>query len=168
MTQQLKLTAGIDSSKCTECLTKHVKPGSIHGLWIKITTLSTMTGVPLSYVKHILILSPRSQKCPWAVKRSNLYIVFWCSYWPDHVQQWKQGQCLQDRPAGENEQTWELSRFNPMLQEILEDLVSNNLSSDEYPYVRPPSAGTNGIPPASFGTQSYIIMNVINVNMSMI
>ena len=53
----------------------------------------------------------------------------------------------QDRPPGEDEQTWELSRFTPMLQEVIEDLVSNTLSSDEYPHVRPPHAASNGDSP---------------------
>ena len=51
---------------------------------------------------------------------------------------------LQDRPPGEDEQTWELSRFTPMLQEVIEELVAGSLSSDEYPHVRPPHAASNG------------------------
>ena len=51
---------------------------------------------------------------------------------------------VQDRPPGEDEQTWELSRFTPMLQEVIEDLISGSLSSDEYPHVRPPHAASNG------------------------
>lgn len=54
---------------------------------------------------------------------------------------------MKDRPAGEDEQTWELSRFAPMLQEVVEDLVSGTLSSDEYPHVRPPQAASNGQTP---------------------
>ena len=48
--------------------------------------------------------------------------------------------CLQERGAGEDEQQWALSRFTPLLQDVLEDMAANRLSTDEFPYVRPPSA----------------------------
>ena len=51
---------------------------------------------------------------------------------------------LQDRPPGEDEQTWELSRFIPLLQEVLEDSAAGSLSADEYPHVRPPQSAHNG------------------------
>ena len=51
---------------------------------------------------------------------------------------------LQDRPPGEDEQTWELSRFIPLLQEVLEDAAAGSLSADEYPHVRPPQSAHNG------------------------
>ena len=47
---------------------------------------------------------------------------------------------LQERGAGEDEQQWALSRFTPLLQDVLEDMAANRLSTDEFPYVRPPSA----------------------------
>ena len=52
---------------------------------------------------------------------------------------------VQEREAGEDEQQWSLSGFEPLIQEVLEDLASQRLSADEYPYVRPPStdAGMN-------------------------
>lgn len=53
---------------------------------------------------------------------------------------------MQDRPPGEDERTWELSRFVPMLQEVVEDLAGGLLSQDEYPYVRPPNSASNGEP----------------------
>lgn len=45
-----------------------------------------------------------------------------------------------DREADESEQQYSLTRFTPMLQEILEDAVANKLSADEYPYVQPPTS----------------------------
>ena len=53
-------------------------------------------------------------------------------------------QCLacmvQDRDGDEDDAQFNLSRFVPMLQEVVEDLSSNRLSTDEYPYVRPPTS----------------------------
>ena len=47
---------------------------------------------------------------------------------------------LQDRDAGEGDAQWELSRFTPLMQEVLEDLAVNKLNFDEYPYVQPPTS----------------------------
>ena len=58
------------------------------------------------------------------------------------------GQCMsrcvyaQDRDAGEGDAQWELSRFTPLMQEVLEDLAANKLNFDEYPYVQPPTSET--------------------------
>lgn len=46
----------------------------------------------------------------------------------------------QDRDAGEGDAQWELSRFTPLMQEVLEDLAANKLNFDEYPYVQPPTS----------------------------
>ena len=46
----------------------------------------------------------------------------------------------QDRDAEEGDEQWSLSRFAPLMQEVLEDLVSNKLNMDEYPYVQPPTS----------------------------
>ena len=46
----------------------------------------------------------------------------------------------QDRDGDEDDAQFNLSRFMPMLQEVVEDLSSNRLSTDEYPYVRPPTS----------------------------
>lgn len=45
----------------------------------------------------------------------------------------------QDRDAEEGDEQWSLSRFAPLMQEVLEDLASNKLNMDEYPYVQPPT-----------------------------
>ncbi len=45
----------------------------------------------------------------------------------------------QEREAGEDEEQYALSRFVPLLQEVLEDHASAALSTDEYPYVSAPS-----------------------------
>jgi syntaxin-binding protein 1 len=45
-----------------------------------------------------------------------------------------------DREGAQTEEQWELSRFYPLLQDIFEDMAAGRLSSDEYPYVRQPSA----------------------------
>ena len=39
----------------------------------------------------------------------------------------------------EGDEQWSLSRFAPLMQEVLEDLAANKLNFDEYPYVQPPS-----------------------------
>lgn len=44
---------------------------------------------------------------------------------------------LQGREVAEGE--YELQRFVPLLQELLEAQVSNSLKQDEFPYVNPPS-----------------------------
>lgn len=47
-----------------------------------------------------------------------------------------------DREGAEGDAQWELSRFAPLMQEVLEDLAVNKLNFDEYPYVQPPSSDT--------------------------
>ncbi len=47
--------------------------------------------------------------------------------------------CVQDRDVDEGDEQWSLSRFAPLMQEVLEDLAANKLNFDEYPYVQPPS-----------------------------
>ena len=46
---------------------------------------------------------------------------------------------VQDRDVDEGDEQWSLSRFAPLMQEVLEDLAANKLNFDEYPYVQPPS-----------------------------
>ena len=50
---------------------------------------------------------------------------------------------LQDRDAEEGDEQWSLSRFAPLMQEVLEDLATNKLNFDEYPYVQPPTETGN-------------------------
>ena len=57
---------------------------------------------------------------------------------------------MQERAAGENEQQWNLSRFVPLMQEVVEDLAAGKLSADEYPFVRPPNLA-NGVFSVYFG-----------------
>ncbi len=47
----------------------------------------------------------------------------------------------------EGDEQWSLSRFAPLMQEVLEDLAANKLNFDEYPYVQPPSndSGTSSM-----------------------
>ncbi|CAK0753523.1 hypothetical protein CVIRNUC_002227 [Coccomyxa viridis] len=45
-----------------------------------------------------------------------------------------------DRDAGEDEKQFKLSRFMPVLQEVLEDLATNALPEHEYPYVSAPTS----------------------------
>ena len=52
---------------------------------------------------------------------------------------------VQDRDAEEGDEQWSLSRFAPLMQEVLEDLASNKLNMDEYPYVQPPTSDS-GVP----------------------
>ena len=47
---------------------------------------------------------------------------------------------VQDRDAGEDEKQFKLSRFMPVLQEVLEDLATNALPEHEYPYVSAPTS----------------------------
>ena len=47
---------------------------------------------------------------------------------------------MQDRDAGEDEKQFKLSRFMPVLQEVLEDLATNSLPEHEYPYVSAPTS----------------------------
>lgn len=60
---------------------------------------------------------------------------------------------MQDREGAEGDAQWELSRFAPLMQEVLEDLAGNKLNFDEYPYVQPPTSDTGTGPthqPMSF------------------
>lgn len=41
--------------------------------------------------------------------------------------------------AVEGEEQWQLSRFQPIVYDIFEDMMKGELSQDEYPYVSPPS-----------------------------
>ncbi len=45
----------------------------------------------------------------------------------------------QDRDPGEDDQQYALSRFVPLLQEVLEDMAANSLSPDDYPFVSAPA-----------------------------
>ena len=47
-----------------------------------------------------------------------------------------------DREAGEDEGQYALSRFVPLLSEVLEDAATGRLSQEEYPYVIPPTVAT--------------------------
>jgi len=46
----------------------------------------------------------------------------------------------------EGDEQWSLSRFAPLMQEVLEDLAANKLNFDEYPYVQPPSNDSGNSP----------------------
>lgn len=54
----------------------------------------------------------------------------------------------QDRDAGEDEKQFKLSRFQPVLQEVLEDLATNSLPEHEYPYVSAPVSNGGGSQPS--------------------
>ena len=45
----------------------------------------------------------------------------------------------------EGDEQWSLSRFAPLMQEVLEDLAANKLNFDEYPYVQPPSSDSGDL-----------------------
>ena len=48
----------------------------------------------------------------------------------------------QEKEAGEGQNQWALSRFVPLIQDILEDMHASKLSQDEFPYlVHPDKAG---------------------------
>lgn len=51
---------------------------------------------------------------------------------------------FQERAAEEDAEQWSLSRFNPVLQEVIEDLAAGQLSADDYPYVRAPVSSDSG------------------------
>ncbi|KAL2632868.1 hypothetical protein R1flu_004347 [Riccia fluitans] len=61
------------------------------------------------------------------------------------------------KERAEEEGAWKLSRFYPVLQDLVEDLVKGELSKEEYPYVKEPangfptSQGSNPNSPASAG-----------------
>lgn len=44
------------------------------------------------------------------------------------------------KEKNQDEESWMLSRFYPVIQEVIEDLTKGTLSKDEYPYVKEPSA----------------------------
>ena len=46
--------------------------------------------------------------------------------------------------ALEGEEQWQLSRFQPIVYDIFEDMLKGELSQDEYPYVIQPSGGNVG------------------------
>ena len=52
----------------------------------------------------------------------------------------------QDRGADEDEEQWALSRFVPVVQELVEDLAAGTLSADDYPPVRAPNGRSAGAP----------------------
>lgn len=47
-----------------------------------------------------------------------------------------------DRDADEDDQQFALSRFVPVLSEVIDDAAAGRLSQEEYPYVRPPGSPT--------------------------
>jgi len=52
---------------------------------------------------------------------------------------------VQDREGTVGEEQWELSRFTPLLVQVLEDCAAGRLSSEEYPHVRQPAlSGPSG------------------------
>lgn len=65
-----------------------------------------------------------------------------------------------DREADEDDQQFALSRFVPMLQELVEDVVAGKLSQDEYPYVQTPSSpgpGSASVPGSRDGTPTSAV-----------
>ena len=46
---------------------------------------------------------------------------------------------VQARAVGEGEESWDLQRFSPLLQDLLEDVAAGSLKQDEFPYVNPPA-----------------------------
>jgi syntaxin-binding protein 1 len=57
-----------------------------------------------------------------------------------------------DREMGEDESQYSLSRFVPVLAEVLDNAASGRLSQEEYPYVRPPGS-PSGASGSGFGFQ---------------
>ena len=55
--------------------------------------------------------------------------------WKQIIDMW-----VQDRDVGEDDKQFKLSRFMPVLQEVLEDLANNSLPEHEYPYVSAPTS----------------------------
>merc|ERR1719313_3017310 len=45
------------------------------------------------------------------------------------------------KSALEGEEQWQLSRFQPIVYDIFEDMLKGELSQDEYPYVIQPTGG---------------------------
>ncbi|KAL6778992.1 SEC1 [Auxenochlorella protothecoides x Auxenochlorella symbiontica] len=54
-----------------------------------------------------------------------------------------------DREGSEDDQQYALSRFVPLLHELVEDAAANRLSTDEYPWVQPPSSPGSSRAPSS-------------------
>ena len=50
---------------------------------------------------------------------------------------------------GEDDKQFKLSRFMPVLQEVLEDLATNSLPEHEYPYVSAPASNGGAPRPSS-------------------
>jgi len=61
----------------------------------------------------------------------------------------------QDRGADKDEEQWALSRFVPMVQELVEDLATGALSPDDYPPVRAPAARAAGAAPRRAWPRSH-------------
>eukprot|EP00850_Spirogloea_muscicola_P023966 SM000413S15649 [mRNA] locus=s413:20313:25047:- [translate_table: standard] len=52
----------------------------------------------------------------------------------------KQAKRPMRRERTQDEEAWSLSRFYPLVQDVVEDLAKGDLPKDEYPYVKEPSA----------------------------
>ena len=61
----------------------------------------------------------------------------------------------QAKAVGEGEEAgWDLQRFTPLLQDLLEDVAAGSLKQDEFPYVNPP-ADTGSLPAGIFADQLH-------------
>ena len=60
-----------------------------------------------------------------------------------------------EHDAVEGEEQWQLSRFQPLVYDIFEDMLKGELSQDEYPYVSPPS-----VAPVRKNTQINVELSV--------
>ncbi|KAJ7563781.1 hypothetical protein O6H91_03G125500 [Diphasiastrum complanatum] len=49
------------------------------------------------------------------------------------------------KEKNQDEGTWLLSRFYPIIQDVLEELAKGDLSQDEYPYVKEPSSSSSRV-----------------------
>ena len=68
---------------------------------------------------------------------------------------------MQDRDAGEDEKQFKLSRFMPVLQEVLEDLATNSLPEHEYPYVSAPASNGGALRPRLHAPKHLLPMGSI-------
>ena len=70
--------------------------------------------------------------------------------------------CFQARAVEDGEEpAWDLQRFVPLLQEILEEHAAGSLKQDEFPYVNPPSdAGAVTCLPSSLLPPSGVVVLV--------
>ncbi|KAK9906798.1 hypothetical protein WJX75_008240 [Coccomyxa subellipsoidea] len=59
-----------------------------------------------------------------------------------------------DRDPGEDDQQFALSRFVPLLQEVLEDMAASNLSPDDYPFVSAPAPDARSAPTTPYSTKA--------------